>query len=169
MSEFLEIKTDAIDENTFKLIGTDWMMIAAEKNQKVNAMTASWGGLGVIWEKNVAYVVIRPQRYTKEFVDHAGTFSLTFFNEGFKKQLNYIGAISGRDEDKIAKTGLSVAHHEDTPYFSEGKLVLICKILYTQEIKPEGFLDKETIAKFYPDKDYHTMYIAEIKSVLAKK
>ena len=168
MTEFLEVKAESINENTFKLIGSDWMLIAAEKDQKVNAMTASWGGLGVIWEKNVAYVVIRPQRFTKEFVDHADTFSLTFFDEGFKKQLGYMGAVSGRDEDKIAKSGLTVAHSGDTPYFSEAKLVLICRRLFAQGLKPEGFVDQDMIGKFYPDGDFHVLYVAEIEKALVR-
>ena len=34
------------------------MLISAEKDNNVNTMTASWGGVGVMWGKNVAYIVI---------------------------------------------------------------------------------------------------------------
>ena len=69
MSNFREIKVNEIKNNPFEMIGTDWMLITAKRNDKVNTMTASWGGLGVIWNKNVVTVYIRPQRYTKEFIE----------------------------------------------------------------------------------------------------
>jgi flavin reductase (DIM6/NTAB) family NADH-FMN oxidoreductase RutF len=169
MTTFKEIKPEDLNKNTFQLIGSDWMLITAEKDHKVNTMTASWGGLGVIWNKNVAYVVIRPQRYTKEFVDHSDSFSLSFYDDSFKKQLGYLGAVSGRDEDKIARTELTVAHTDKTPYFAEANIVLLCKKLYAQPLKPEFFIASGLDAEFYPDKDYHTLYIVEIEKVLIKE
>ncbi|SHK76668.1 NADH-FMN oxidoreductase RutF, flavin reductase (DIM6/NTAB) family [Clostridium cavendishii DSM 21758] len=169
MSEFLEIKPEELNENPFKLIGKDWMLITAKKEDKVNTMTASWGGLGVMWGKNVAYIVIRPQRYTKEFIDSSNKFSLTFFDDSFKKDLGYLGKVSGRDEDKIASTSLNVTEIDNIPYFQEGKLVLVCKKLYAQEFKEECFIDNESNEKWYPNKDYHTLYVAEIEKVLLKK
>ena len=64
-----EIKHENFQENAFEMIGKDWLLITAEKDGKVNTMTASWGGVGVLWNKKVAYIFIRPQRYTKEFVE----------------------------------------------------------------------------------------------------
>ena len=107
MSEFHEINPDKFIQSPFHLIGKVWQLIAAEKDGKVNAMTASWGGLGVMWGKNAAYIVIRPQRYTKEFVDTAETFSLSFFGDCYRDMLTYMGTVSGRNEDKIAETGLT--------------------------------------------------------------
>jgi flavin reductase (DIM6/NTAB) family NADH-FMN oxidoreductase RutF len=168
MSEFKEIKPEELDKSPFKLIGTDWMLITAAKENKVNTMTASWGGLGIMWGKNVTNVVIRPNRYTKEFVDSSDTFSLTFFDSSYKKQLGYLGSVSGRDEDKIAKSNLKIDYLDKTPYFEEGKLVIICRKLYKQELKPEGFIAKELDSKWYPEKDYHTLYISEIEKILMK-
>jgi len=169
MSKFVEIKPDELNKSPFQLIGHDWMLITAQKDEKVNTMTASWGGLGVMWGKNVAYIVVRPQRYTKEFVDSADTFSLTFFDERFKKELGYLGKVSGRDEDKISKANLTVNHIDNTPYFEEGKLAIVCKKLYAQDFKPECFIATELDEKWYPQKDYHTIYIAEVEKILIKK
>lgn len=160
------LKPEELQKNPFSLIGRDWMLVTAQKGDKVNTMTASWGGMGVMWAKNVAFVVIRPGRYTKEFVDGADTFSLTFFDGGYKKEMGYLGSVSGRDEDKIAKSGLTVAYEQDTPYFKEGKLVLLCRKLYSQPMTPDSFIDKASDEKWYPKKDYHTLYIAEIEQVL---
>ncbi len=163
-----KILPENIIDNIFKLIGKDWMLVAAQKDGKVNAMTASWGFGGVMWGKNAVVVGIRPQRYTKEFVDNGDTFSITILPESYRETMSYFGTVSGRDEDKIAKTGLTVAHDENTPYFEEGRLVLICKKMYSQEIKEENFIDKSIIDKWYPNKDYHMMYVAEIIDVLEK-
>lgn len=169
MSKFVEIKPEDLNQSPFKLIGSDWMLITAEKDNKVNTMTASWGGFGVMWGKNVAYIVLRPQRYTKGFVDSADTFSLTFFDNSFKKQLGYLGSVSGRNEDKLSKVELTVAHSDSTPYFEEANIAVICKKLYAQGFNPESFIAKECDEKWYPEKDYHTLYIAEIEKILIKE
>ena len=169
MSKFIEIKPEEFEQSPFKLIGKDWMLITAKKDEKVNTMTASWGGFGVLWAKNVAYIVIRPHRYTKEFVDNFDTFSLTFFDDSFKKQLNYLGAISGRDEDKIGKSNLTLLQTGDTPYFEEANIAIFCKKLYAQQYKPECFIAQDLNEKWYPDIDHHTLYIAEATKILVKE
>ena len=110
-----EIAAENINENIFKLIGKDWMLVAAQKDGKTNAMTASWGFAGVMWGKNCLITAIRPQRYTKEFIDGSDTFSITILPDGYRDTLNYFGSVSGRDEDKIAKSGLTVEKCENTP------------------------------------------------------
>ena len=181
MKDFKEINAEELNENPFKLIGKDWMLITAEKNERVNMMTASWGGLGVIWNKNVATIYVRKSRFTKEFIDDADTFSLCVLGEKYKKELSYCGSISGRNEDKVLATGLTVAHENGTndtsntngavPYFCESKLVLICKKLYSQDMNAESFtaMGKDFPQKFYSDNDWHTMYIAEIEKILIKQ
>lgn len=169
MSKFIEIKPEKFNESPFQLIGKDWMLITAEKDGKVNTMTAAWGGFGVMWGKNVAYVVIRPQRYTKEFVDASDTFSLTFFGGDSKKMLNYLGTTSGRDEDKIKKADLTVIYDDGVPYFEEATIAIFCKKLFAQDYKPESFIEKGIIDKWYPISDFHTLYIAEVTKILIKK
>lgn len=169
MAEFIEVHPEKFEQSPFKLIGKDWMLITAEKEGKVNTMTASWGGFGVMWAKNVAYIVIRPQRYTKEFIDHSDVFSLSFLDESFRKTLNYLGSKSGRDEDKLAKSNLTLVHSEEIPYFAEAKTTILCKKLYAQEYKPECFIAGELKEQWYPDADYHTLYIAEVTKILVKK
>ena len=169
MSNFKEIKPEELNQSAFQLIGNDWMLITAEKEDKVNTMTASWGSFGIMWGKNVVSIVLRPQRFTKEFIDASSTFSLTFFDNSFRKDLNYLGTVSGRDEDKLAKTNLTVGYLEDTPYFEEAKLTIICKKLYAQNLEPECFIEKELDKKWYPEKDYHTLYIAEVEKIFIKE
>lgn len=150
-------------DDVFSLIGDRWMLVAAtDKDGKTNAMTASWGGLGVLWGKKVAFVFIRPQRYTKKFVDDAENFSLSFFEESYKPMLGYMGKVSGKDEDKIKKSGLTVQYKDGAPVFKEASLTLICRKMYRQTLEEDCFVDKTNIGKWYPQKDYHDMYVAEI-------
>lgn len=165
---FIEIKANDIERNVFTQIGNEYMLITAKKDDKINTMTASWGGLGVMWNKNVAYIVVRPQRYTREFIDYSDSFSLCFFNGEIKDKLAYLGTVSGRDEDKISKSELTPVCDNDIPYFEEANYVLFCKKMFSTEFKEENFIDKELINKNYPNRDYHTLYIAEITKVLKR-
>ena len=132
-------------------------------------MTASWGGVGVLWGKNVVTTYIRPQRYTKEFVDAQDVFTITFFGENYRKALALCGKVSGRDADKIKEAGLTPYFVDGTTAFEEAEMVLVCRKLYADEIKPEKFIATENDERWYPEKDYHTMYIAEITKVLVKR
>lgn len=114
-------------------------------------MTASWGGLGVLWGKPVATVYIRPQRYTLEFVEREDCFTLSFFGEEYRKALALCGSKSGRDVDKVKECGFTVAGAAcGAPYFEEAGLVLVCKKAYWQDMDPTHFLDGELDGKWYP-------------------
>ncbi len=165
--EFTEIKPDQLTDNPFKLINNDWMLITAGTPEKFNTMTASWGGLGVLWERKVAYIFIRPNRYTYEFVERSPLFTLSFFNESHRKALQYCGSHSGRNGDKVKETGLTPVHDKGLVYFNEARLALCCSKLYFQDIEPGRFLDP-AINGMYPQKDYHRMYVGEIVKCLRK-
>lgn len=154
-------------ENSFKLLGKDWALITAKVGNKINTMTASWGGFGHLWNKNIVYIYIRPQRYTYEFVDNSDYFTLSFFDEEHRQKLLYLGKHSGRDGDKIKASGLTPLYEKDHAYFSEAKLVLVCKKIYKQKLDPKGFID-EKIEEFYKN-DYHTMYIGEIVEIIDRR
>lgn len=141
-----------------------WYLVTAEKDGKANCLTAGWGAFGNVWEKKVAIVFIRPQRYTKQFMDVSGRFTMTFF-DGYRKELLYLGSHSGKDvPDKIEKTGLHLTHVDGQPTYEEGRYLLVCKILYSQAEKPELFLDAEVPGAVFPDKDYSVMYVGEIEA-----
>ena len=166
---FKEIPAGELALHPFSAIDKGWMLVTAQKDGVPNTMTASWGGLGTMWGLPCAFVFIRPQRYTKEFVDGSDTLSLTFFDESFRKQLSYLGTISGRDEPKIQKAGLTVARDGDTPYFNEANTVLLCRKLLAQELRPQNIVDKEVIKKWHPFSDFHTLYIVEVTKVLVNE
>jgi flavin reductase (DIM6/NTAB) family NADH-FMN oxidoreductase RutF len=169
MALFKEISAEQIVENPFKLIGSDWALVTCGNEEKFNTMTVSWGGVGIMWGKPSAFTFIRPQRYTFEFTENNEYYSMCFFDEEYKKALQFCGSKSGRDYDKVKETGLTTAFTEDgVPYFEEAKLVLICKKAYAQFLTEDSFVEKQNIDKWYPAKDFHKMYISEITKVLTK-
>lgn len=166
--EFRQIKPQDIDDNVFSLIAMDWMLVTAGVPGNFNTMTASWGGLGHLWNRDVCYIFIRPQRYTYQFVEKNDYFTLSFFTERYRGALKICGSKSGRDIDKVAETGLTpVNSPAGSVYFDEARLVLECRKIYYQDISPSSFLDR-SIEVNYPVKDYHRMYIGEITSVFAR-
>lgn len=171
MNKFKEIRLKELDMSAFD-IKSDWMLVTAAKpDGSVNTMTASWGGFGIMWNKEVVFVVIRPQRYTKEFIDSSESFSLTFFDTSYKKSaLSYLGKVSGReDRDKINNVGLTIVKDNDIPFFEEAHTALFVKKLFVQPLLESSFLDKKIIEEWYPLKDFHYLYIAEIEKILKKK
>ncbi len=168
MSALQEIDVKKLSMNPFSLIGDEWMLVSTGNAAKCNTMTASWGGLGVLWGKNVAYSVIRPQRYTFELLEENDAYTLSFYPPECKKALALCGKVSGRDVDKFTDSGLTPCFDLDAPYFEEAKLVLCCRKLYGQFLDPACFLDA-SLEGFYPDKDYHKLYVGEIVKALARE
>ncbi len=169
MKNFKEINCNEIKESAFDLISKDWMLITAGNEEKHNTMTASWGGLGFMWNKNVAFTFVRPQRYTLEFIDKNDYFTLSFFNDDMRDALKFCGTKSGKDFDKDKETGLIPVFDENAPYYEQAKLVLVCKKLYKQDFNSDSFIEKELDEKNYPNKDYHKMFVSEIVKVLVSE
>ncbi len=166
---FKEISIDELQLNPFTKIGKEWLLITAGNKEKFNTMTASWGGLGVIWNKNAITTYIRPQRYTKEFVDGNATFTVAFFDEKYKKALSICGSASGRDTNKVENASLTAYFVDETVAFEEASMIVVCKKMYQQTMTPEDFIETENIERWYPEADFHTMYISEIVKVLVKE
>ena len=164
-----EVDVKTLMLNPMTRIGDDWMLITAGCMERgYNTMTASWGHLGCIWGGYTSVCYIRPQRYTKSFVDREDLYTLCFF-PGYKKELGYLGSHSGRDEDKVAKTGLTPVFGDGFTYFEEADLVLVCRKLYRAPVLEEGFLDRDLMDKCYPDRDFHDLYVGYIEKVLVKE
>ena len=176
---FKKITPNTISDNPFKLIGEDWMLVTSANptgdlvcGKDYNTMTASWGGVGILWNKPVAYVFIRPQRHTFGFTERNETMTLSFFGEEYRKALTFCGRNSGRDYDKAKECGLTpIAEESDGTrevYFDEARLVLKARPLYKEFLKKDAFLD-EGLLKNYPTDDFHMVYICEITEVLVKE
>ncbi len=162
-----EISVKELLLNPVTAIGQEWMLITAgTKENGYNTMTASWGHIGELWGLPTTVAYVRPQRYTKQFVDREDLYTLCFFDDK-KQELAYLGSHSGRDGDKVAAVGFTPAFGDGYTYFEEARLVLVCRKLYRAPLKAEGFLDTAVMDKCYPERDFHDLYVGEIVKVLA--
>lgn len=163
---FREIKAKEIGENFIKNIADEWMLITAGCEDGYNMMTASWGFVGEMWGNDTVVAVVRPQRYTMEFINKSDYFTLSFY--GDRKDIHKVcGSLSGRDVDKTKMTGLTPVFTDDTVYFNEARLVIICKKQYVAPLDEQGFLDKQILDKWY-NGDLHNMIFGKIEKVLIK-
>lgn len=163
-----EINVREIKDNVIKMISDDWALLTAGNEEGFNTMTVSWGGIGELWGKDVAFIFVRPQRYTKDFIEREQKMTLSFFGGERKKEMGLCGKVSGRDVDKFKETGLTPAFSDGTVYVKEAKTVLVLKTIARTEMTPDSFLDGSIDESCYPNKDYHIVYIAEIVKVLEK-
>ena len=162
-----EISVHELQMNPVTAIAQDWMLVTAGCGEGAyNTMTASWGHIGELWGLPTTVAYVRPQRYTKQFVDREDLYTLCFF-DGKKQELAYLGSHSGRDGDKVAAVGFTPAFGDGYTYFEEARLVLVCRKLYRAPLKAEGFLDTAVMDKCYPERDFHDLYVGEIVKVLA--
>jgi flavin reductase (DIM6/NTAB) family NADH-FMN oxidoreductase RutF len=159
----------AISDNLIKLVSSGWMLITAGEIGAYNTMTASWGAFGELWNKKIAICFVRPTRYTFEFMERSEVFTLTFFAEKHRSILNYCGRVSGRDADKMSIPGLKpLPSAHNSVYFGEATLVLECRKLYCDDLRPGQFLDP-LIESNYPKHDYHRFYIGEILTCMIQQ
>ncbi len=164
---FIHTKQPEI-KDPFTLIGKEKLLVSAGKEGDFNTMTASWGTMGVLWNKNVVNVVIRPQRYTYQFFEREDHFTVSVLQPGNEDAYRICGTKSGRDCDKVALAGLTPYFEENAVTFEQSRLAIVCKKIYVQDFDPAGFLDNG-IEKHYPIQDYHRLYCGEILDILEQK
>ena len=148
--------------NPFTVFDKQWALVSAGNKTKSNTMTVSWGALGTLWHKSVAFVFVRDSRYTKEFLDKAENFSVSFLDESYRNSLTFCGRNSGRNCNKWEKANLTPVESKGTVYPKEAHTVLICKKLAAVKLSKDTFIDLKIDPDNYPNKDYHTMYIGEV-------
>ncbi len=165
---FEKIDPKELSQNVFSAIGDQWMLITAGTKERCNTMTASWGGLGILWSVPMATIYIRPQRYTKQFVDENEYFTLAFFGPEWKQQLALCGTRSGRDVDKVKECGFTAAASDTgaAPYFEEAELVLVCRKRMVMPMDPAAI--PADVKEHHYEGDYHDIYWGEIVEVLKK-
>lgn len=171
-----EINLKEFNINPLTCFSKDWALICAGNEENgYNAMTIAWGQIGSIWDRMVenkksiietATVFIRPQRYTKSFFDQNDLFTISFFDEKYRKALGYMGSHSGYSENKIHKAKLTPLFLENSTAFQEAKLIILCKKIYHSPLLESGFTDPIIIKENYPNKDFHEMFVGEIVKIL---
>lgn len=170
LTNWIDLDPYHLDENVFNLLDNKWMLITAGTPDHFNMMTASWGGLGVLWNKSIVTIYIRPQRYTYKFVEENPTFNISFFEKKYRPALNFCGSKSGRNYDKVKETGLTpVITPKNNISFKEAYLSIDCNKIYSDDIKSDHFIEKSLIDKIYPSQDFHRFCIGEIIGCYTKK
>lgn len=166
------IPPDELAARSHHLWAQQWLLLTSGDFQRgdFNTMTVAWGSLGTMWGKPFVQVVVRPGRYTHDFMERYESFTLTAFGEEHRQALQMLGTKSGRDGDKIAASGLTpiASTTVDAPGFAQAELILECRKIYRQVMDPAGFLDPSIKAN-YPIHDYHTIYFGEITAVLGEE
>lgn len=160
-----------LEENFIKAVGKEWMLVTAGTEGDFNTMTASWGGMGWLWNRPVAFVFIRPERYTHDYAERFGSIVLSFLGEENRNILSFCGSHSGRDCDKIAETGLKpFTSPSGNILFEQARLSLECRKLFRTTLEASGFIDRSLAERWYGEKEggFHDMYILEIEKVWVK-
>ena len=170
MNGYRILSPEAFDKSPFRLIGKDWILITAADETKesgANAMTASWGGVGILWNKPVCTLYVRPQRYTYPLCEENDMFSVCFPPENFRDAMKLCGTKSGRDMDKVKECNMNVSECDGVKYIVGSDVVFIVKKLYADNLEEECFTDTSPLSN-YAKKDYHRFYICEIVKILKK-
>jgi len=168
---FIKInKLENCDFNVFQEIGKKWLLVTVyDKEQgRYNVMTASWGCAGVLWNKPVCVLFVRPQRHTYKLIGEQDTVCLNVLKEEFKDAHKICGSKSGRDTDKLAEAGLHTTVLDGVDVISEAETLLVCRKIYVDDLKKENFLDPSLLST-YRQEDYHRIYVCEIEKVYQKE
>lgn len=162
-----------MDLKNFKIaplyaLDKEWALLTCKDYDKFNMMTISWGGFGTLWHKPIVTIYIRPSRYTYELIEKNDYFTISFYDEEYKKDLGVLGTKSGRDIDKMSCTKLTPEYINNIVTFKEAKLTIICKKIYFQDLEIEN-IPKDERDKFYSTEPVHRMYIGEVIDVIDKR
>ena len=162
------ISPDALRLPAIEVWGKRWPLLSAGDcaSKDFNTMTVGWGGLGVMWNKPVAMVVVRPSRYTYEFMERHNTFTLSVLPESHREALTVCGTKSGRDIDKILHVGLTpiASATVDAPGFDEAELIIECRAMATMPFESNQFIHPD-IMMHYPKGDLHLLTFGEILAI----
>ena len=161
-----EIAVTELSVNVVNLWMNQWLLLTAGTIEDCNMMTVAWGSIGCMWSRPFAQIVVRPQRYTRKYIEQSDSFTLCAFPEKYRKDLQTLGTLSGRNGNKLSKTGLTLkaSKRVAAPSYNEATIIFECRKIYYQDMDPRGFFDK-TIQDNYAAKDYHRIYFGEILSV----
>lgn len=173
-SRYDKIEASDLPDNVIQLIGKEWMLVTAGTKNSYNTMTASWGGIGYIWERPSTFIFIRDTRYTYQFLQREESFTLSFFDEKYRNALRICGTRSGRDTNKIEEAGLIPL---ETPSglmsFGEARMIIECKKMFVQELDyanlTEPYKTKVMEESYKNESSKHQMFISEITNIWVKK
>lgn len=160
MEGFRQIAPEQIPGNAVKLTA-DAFIITAGDDQLFNPMAGGWGGLGVLFNRPVAYCFIDPSRYTYGLMQKGDTYTLSFYTPAYADAIQYVGTHSGRDGNKVAGCGLTpITTPSGSKAFAEAWLIIECRKIATQLLTPSSVTDASVKAQ-YPNKQTE-LFVGEI-------
>jgi flavin reductase (DIM6/NTAB) family NADH-FMN oxidoreductase RutF len=150
-------------ETLQKLKDPGLLLVGAKKNGKRNVMTIGWGFVGVMWRLKVFVVLVRPSRFTHEFVEDGGEFTVNVPDEGMEKAVAYCGEVSGREHNKFKESKLHLVKGKKVkvPVIKECRIHYECRVIHKLKLNPRLVPDKVK-KRFYPKNNFHTVYFGEI-------
>jgi flavin reductase (DIM6/NTAB) family NADH-FMN oxidoreductase RutF len=171
---FKVISPEEVTDNIFSLVGKDFTVITSGKASHFNSMTASWGGVGILFNKPVTWCFLRANRYTLEIIKEELTYTMSYFPDEYKEQVLFFGSKSGRDTDKMKETTLtSIQTPGGNTTYKEARLVLECKLIEITTVSPDDFYTQEAkdfITEAYLEaKAYHKLVFGYITNVWIRK
>ena len=168
MSHFKSVDPYLFSADIFEKIGKEWFLLtAADASGKHNGMTASWGGVGVLWNMPVCFLFVRKNRYTHGFIGKGSALTLSFLSEKEREALYLYGKRSGRDTDKEKESRLHPFRIGGGVSYEEAKLIITATPLYESELTEEGFYRADEKI-FYEKEPYHTVFICRIDEILER-
>jgi flavin reductase (DIM6/NTAB) family NADH-FMN oxidoreductase RutF len=149
-----------------KLKDPGLLLVSSKKDGSNNVMAIGWGFMGVLWQKHVFMVAVRNSRFTHEFIEDTGEFTVNVPDGEMDDVVAHAGEVSGREHDKFKESNLTPIRGKNVhvPVIKECKIHYECKVVYKVEIKGSPIpadVDKE----FYANIDYHTLYFGEILAI----
>lgn len=160
-------KTDPNEWNAsaFRVIGREWLLLVTE-GERPNAMTASWGGFGMLWNRPVVLLWVRPERYSYGLLTQNERFSVCVLPERYREAYRICGSLSGRETDKIARSGLTVQRVNGVACIRESRAVLLCRRQYTQAMIPQGYAEPALLEEVRAKGNPHHLFIGEVEELL---
>ena len=168
---FKAVAAEDFNENFFNLVAKDFTVITA--GEQPNSMVASWGGMGIMFNKPVTWCFLRANRYTLEKIKETGTYTMCYFPEQYKGDIMQFGIKSGRNTDKMAQTKLTQMETPDGyPAYKEAKIIIECKLIAAPTVSKDEFYTeegKEFLQGGYDEaKDWHKLVYGEITNIYVK-
>jgi len=164
----IEISTFRFIGETIKRLDNPGLLLVSGSLKRANVMTIGWGLLGILWGKPFFLVAVRPSRYTFQFIEETGDFTVNVPRKGMEETVNYCGTVSGRDHDKFKEKELTLlpSRQVSSPIIGECMIHYECRVAYKTNVVREA-LPSAILSACYPGGNYHTLYFGEIVAVRA--
>ena len=147
--------------NPFEKFNKEWALVTAGNEDKFNSMTISWGSMGTLWHKNIVTIYVRPDRYTFDFLKNNDTFTISFYDEKYRDELTMFGRCSGRDNNKVKKSGFCPIFLENSITYKEASETIFLKKIYMEQMNKDLFND-DILACYKDNAPAHYMIIGEV-------